>query len=383
MKLTNIFKEFFRSERAGGFVLIASTFVSLMLTNALPGLHYEKLWHFNLLNTSIEHIINDGLMAVFFLLIALELERELYIGELSNIKNAMLPISSAIGGMLIPAAIFLVFNFGTASQPGAGIPMATDIAFALGILSLLGSRVPLSLKVFLTALAVIDDLGAIIVIAVFYTKDIVWGNLLISLLIFSALIIANRLKVKQLTPYLIGGALMWYFMLQSGVHSTISGVLLAFAIPFRGGDENSPSSKLQHFLHYPVAFLVLPLFALANTAIKIDSNFLHVLSERNSIGIIAGLFIGKPLGITLFALLAVKFRLSSLPEGVSWKNIIGIGFLGGIGFTMSIFIAILAFNETAIINNSKMMILLASLISGSLGLLWLRLSLPPKVYADE
>ena len=314
-------------------------------------------------------------MSIFFLLIGLELEREIFAGELSNLKTAALPIFGALGGMIVPAGIFLLFNFGPPTQAGAGIPMATDIAFAIGVLSLLGKRVPVSLKIFLTALAVIDDLGAIIIIAIFYTSTIVFLNLFIALGIFAGLLLLNRLKIHNLIPYFIGGIAMWYFMQQSGVHATISGVLLAFAIPFGDGSEKSPSFKLQHRLHFPVAFVILPLFAAANTCIPLGGDWLKGVGEVNSLGIIAGLAIGKPLGIWLFAFLSVVMGLSVLPEELKWKHIIGAGCLGGIGFTMSIFITLLAFNDTEIINHSKIAILIASLVAGLCGILWLKLSL--------
>jgi len=307
MKKTKLFTEFFESEKAGGILLVLVTILSLILANSFWQKEYINFWHQSIGSHSIIDWINDGLMAIFFLLIGLELEREIYLGELSSIKNAALPVFGALGGMLIPAGIFLWINFGTPTQPGAGIPMATDIAFAIGILSLLGNRVPTSLKVFLTALAVIDDLGAIIVIAIFYTKTIAFTNLLIALGIWVALLILNRLKIRNLIPYLIGGVFMWYFMLYSGIHATITGVLLAFAIPFGKGDKKSSSYLLQHFLHKPVAFLILPLFALANTCITIGSDWTSGLGHENSLGIITGLVIGKPLGIVLFSLLGVTW----------------------------------------------------------------------------
>ena len=289
MKLTRLFKEFFNSEKAGGLILVFVTVLSLVLANSAWQTSYINFWHFDLGGHSIVHWINDGLMTIFFLLIGLELERELYNGELSDIKNASLPIFAAIGGMLLPAGLFLLFNFGTDTQSGAGIPMATDIAFAIGILSLLGNRVPASLKIFLLAVAIVDDLGAIIIIAIFYTTSLVFTNLFIALGIWGLLIILNRLKVFNLIPYLIGGIAMWYFMLHSGVHATITGVLLALAIPFGNGGEKSPSFILQHFLHKPVAFLILPLFAIANTCISIGDSWLSGLGQTNSLGIISGL----------------------------------------------------------------------------------------------
>lgn len=378
IKSTKLFKDFFESEKAGGLILMACTLISLVLANSIFSSGYLHFWHTNFAGQPIEYWINDGLMVIFFLLIGLELEREVYLGELSNIKNALLPIFGAIGGMLIPAGLYLFFNFGTNTQSGAGIPMATDIAFALGILSLLGNRVPTSLKIFLTALAVIDDLGAILVIAIFYTKTLFWNNLLMALGIFVVLLIFNRLKVRNLIPYLIGGVVMWYFMLNSGVHATITGVLLAFAIPFGNGNKKSTSFILQHFLHKPVAFIILPIFALANTAILLSSNMGEILTEHYSIGIALGLIVGKPLGIFTLSFLAVKSGICELPSDLNWKSIIGVGFLGGIGFTMSIFVTLLAFDDSTIINNAKFIILLSSLTAGIIGFLSLKLTLKMK-----
>lgn len=376
MKITKLFKAFFESEKLGGLVLIICTLLSLLLANSAFGESYHHFWLTEFAGQSIEYWINDGLMTIFFLLIGLELEREIYQGELSNIKDALLPIFAAIGGMLIPAAIFLFFNFGTATQSGAGIPMATDIAFALGVLSLLGNRVPLSLKIFLTALAVIDDLGAILIIAIFYTKTLLWTNLFIALGMFVFLYVLGKyFKVKNLIPYLIGGVIMWYFMLNSGVHATITGVLLAFAIPFGNGGEKSTSYILQHFLHKPVAFIILPIFALANTAIVMSGNISEILTENYSLGIALGLIIGKPLGIFLITFIAVKVGLCKLPSDLNWKSVLGVGFLGGIGFTMSIFITLLAFDNETVINNAKFIILLSSLVAGVLGFVFLKATL--------
>lgn len=372
MQSTSIFKQFIRSEKSGGILLIFCTLVSLLLANSSLGAQYLHFWHVSIANQPIEYWINDGLMTVFFLLIGLELEREVYNGELSSIKNALLPISGALGGMIVPALIYLFINWGTDTQSGAGIPMATDIAFALGILSLLGNKVPISLKIFLTALAVIDDLGAILVIAFFYTEEVFWGNLGIAMAIFGLMLLLNRLKVHNMIPYLILGVIMWYFMLHSGVHATITGVLLAFAMPFSAGDEKSPSILLQKYLHYPVAFIILPIFALANTAIEFPSNVMSSLQSNYAIGIALGLLLGKPFGIMLFSYLSVRFKMGVLPEGSNWKTILGAGFLGGIGFTMSIFISLLAFSDHQIINNSKIMILIASLVAGIIGFSYLK-----------
>lgn len=383
MKLTKLFREFFDSEKAGGLILIIATALSLILANSQWQGAYTEFWATDWGGHTITQWINDGLMAIFFLLIGLELEREIYEGELSDIRNASLPIVAALGGMLVPAGIFMLLNYGLPTQAGTGIPMATDIAFAIGILSLLGNKVPASLKVFLTALAVIDDLGAIVVIAIFYSASISLSNLLIALGIYAVLILLNRLKVYSLIPYIIGGILMWYFMLNSGVHATITGVLLAFAIPFGKSIDKSPSYKIQHFLHKPVAFFILPLFAVANTGIVIKSGWQDGLLEMGSLGIIAGLVIGKPLGISLFSYLAVKFKLSKLPTELKWGNIIGVGFLGGIGFTMSIFITLLAYTDMDMVNNAKISILIGSVVAAIIGLVWLKIMLVKPVEDED
>ncbi|RVT76555.1 Na+/H+ antiporter NhaA [Flavobacterium sufflavum] len=380
---SDLFKDFFENEKLSGLVLIGCTLVSLSLANSAFSEQYLHTWHTKIGSQSMEYWINDGLMTIFFLLIGLELEREIYLGELSNIKEALLPIFAALGGMLVPAGLYLILNYGTNAQSGAGIPMATDIAFALGVLSLLGNRVPLSLKIFLTALAVIDDLGAILVIAIFYTKTIFWNNLLIALGILLVLFILNRMKVKSLTLYLIGGVFMWYFMLNSGIHATITGVLLAFVIPFGDGSKKSISYKLQHFLHSPVAFIILPLFALANTAILLGSDIGTTLSLDYSKGILLGLVIGKPLGIALFSFIAVSIGLCKLPNDLNWKTIISVGFLAGIGFTMSIFVTLLAFDDNHIINKAKFIILLSSLIAGCIGFMLLKQNLKESNQIDN
>lgn len=372
---TKLFSNFFDSEKSSGIILIVVTIVSIALANSAFQENYIAFWHQQMGSHSLVDWINDGLMTIFFLMIGLELEREIYNGELSNIKNAMLPIVAALGGMLIPAGLYLLLNFGTETQAGAGIPMATDIAFAVGILSLLGNKVPLPLKIFLTALAVIDDLGAILVIAIFYTKAIIFTNLFIALGIWILLFILNRLKVRNLIPYLIGGGLMWFFMLNSGIHATISGVILAFVIPFGNGDEKSTSYILQHALHKPVAFFILPLFALANTCIPLGGDLLGGLKDSGSLGILLGLVIGKPLGILLFAFLGSLIGICTLPNDIKWKHILGTGFLGGIGFTMSIFITLLAYDDNVHINNSKIAILFASFLAGIIGYFVLKLTL--------
>jgi NhaA family Na+:H+ antiporter len=375
IQLTRLFNEFYNSEKAGGLILVFVTFLSLVMANSSLQTEYISFWHTSLGGHDLVHWINDGIMTIFFLLIGLELEREIYKGELSDIRNAALPVFAAFGGMLVPAGLYLLLNLGTDKMSGAGIPMATDIAFAIGILYLLGKSVPPSLKVFLTALAVVDDLGAIMIIAIFYTASLALTNLFIALAIYGSLIVLNRLKVHNLIPYLIGGAAMWYFMLNSGVHATITGVLLAFAVPFGDGSEKSPSFILQHFLHKPVAFFILPVFSLANTCIPLAGNIQEGLSQTYSMGIIAGLVVGKPLGILLLSFIAVGLGICKLPAGLNMKRIAGAGLLAGIGFTMSIFITLLAFEDNDIVNNSKIAILTASVISGLMGFVWLKRAL--------
>ncbi|MGH8110104.1 MAG: Na+/H+ antiporter NhaA [Arenimonas sp.] len=374
--LSKTYNAFFQSEKTGGLLLVACTIASLLVANSMLGPNYLQFWHTNLGGLSIEQWVNDALMAVFFLFVGLELERELYSGELSDFRNALLPIIAAVGGIAVPALIHFAFNAGTPTQAGAGIPMATDIAFALAVLALQGSRIPASLKIFLTALAVIDDLGAIVVIAVFYTDTVSVAYLLGAFAVYAVLLVFNRMfKVFALYPYLIGGAIMWFLMLKSGVHPTIAGVLLAFAIPFsaKAEDESSPSHRLENMLHKPVAFFILPAFALANTGIIIASGWESELLSANSLGIIAGLVIGKPVGIVVLNAIAVAFGLCKLPSDLKWSHIIGAGMLGGIGFTMSIFISNLAFsNNAAEINAAKMAILGASSVAGILGYWWLR-----------
>jgi Na+:H+ antiporter, NhaA family len=375
-KPLDLFKEFFQSEIAGGMLLIFCTILSISLANTSFGESYIHLIHTHLdlsfwnirLDHSLEQWVNDGLMAVFFLLVGLEIERELYKGELSSFKNALLPILAAIGGMTVPALIHFLFNAGTPYQQGFGIPMATDIAFALGILSLAGSRIPVSLKIFLTALAIIDDLGAITVIAVFYTKSFSWIYLAIALAIFGLLFMLGKRKYNALPVYIIGGIIMWYCMMQSGIHATIAGVLLAFAIPFHREDAKNISYALQHALHKPAAYFILPVFALVNTAIVLPQTISSDLLNSNATGIITGLFFGKLIGILGFSYLAIKLGWSALPQQVSWRLMTGAALLGGIGFTMSLFIANLAFQDAQVITESKLSILVSSLLSAIIGL---------------
>lgn len=369
--MKKLFKEFLESEKAGGIILICCTFFSLMLSNSTFGSTYISFWTYEVFNHSISHWINDGLMTIFFLLIGLELEREVYAGELSTLKKAALPLFGALGGMLVPALIFFIFNVNQASVSGVGIPMATDIAFALGILSLLGSKVPLPLKIFLTALAVIDDLGAILIIALFYSNDLALIPLVIVGICMAILFIFNRMEIHHPIPYIIGGIIMWYFMLQSGIHATISGVLLAFVIPFGTGTDNTLSSRLQHWLHFPVAYAILPLFALSNTAILIPSGILSSLAGNLSLGIILGLLVGKPLGIFLATYIGVKLKWTKLPKVFNFKVVFGVAILGGIGFTMSMFTSFLAFKSVAFIDISKLSILIASSLAAVIGYFYL------------
>ena len=375
MVLSRTFQDFVRSEKAGGLLLLACTVLALSVANSPAGGVYADLWQEVYLGLSLGHWINDALMAVFFLLVGLELERELYNGELSDWRNALLPIVAAIGGALVPAGVHLALNAGTPTQGGAGIPMATDIAFALGILALVGDRIPFQLRVFLTALAVIDDLLAIIIIAVFYTNTLEVAWLLGALAVFAGLVLLNRRRVMTMWPYLLGGAFLWWLMLKSGVHPTLAGVMLAFAIPFspRAEDETSPSHRLEHALHRPVAFIVLPLFALANTGVLLGADWSAGLVTANGLGIIAGLLLGKPVGIVLASLLAIRLGWCRLPAELGWKHLLGAGLLGGIGFTMAIFIANLAFSgRPELVDASKMAILAGSLAAGAAGWAWLR-----------
>lgn len=381
-RLSNTFTAFIDSEKTSGIVLMGCTVLSLGLANSSIGTSYSALWQSSIGGASLEHWINDGLMTIFFLLIGLELERELYNGELAQLKNALLPICAAIGGMITPALIHLGINGGTPTQPGVGIPMATDIAFALGVLAILGDRVPASLKVFVVAFAIMDDLGAVVVIAAFYTTHLSIWHLVGAAGVWILLAMLNHaFRVMSLVPYLFGGLLLWWLILQSGVHATIAGVALAFAIPFtaREEDEASPSHRLERSLHKPVAFIILPIFALANTGIAVGADWLENLTSPNSVGVIAGLTLGKPVGVIMLCAVAVASGLCRLPADLTWREIAGAGILGGIGFTMSIFIANLAFHgDPATTNASKLAVLLASLIAGTAGFLWLRVFGKPR-----
>ncbi|MFV0220489.1 MULTISPECIES: Na+/H+ antiporter NhaA [Empedobacter] len=386
MIVSKLFNQFFHSQTSGGILLIFCTAFSLLLANSPIAESYDAIWLTDMFGHSFAHWINDGLMAIFFFLIGLELKREVFVGELSDTKKAILPVFAALGGMLIPAFIFFLTNKGTDTIHGFGIPMATDIAFAVAIITMLGKRVPLSLKVFLTALAVIDDLGAIVVIALFYPNPelpLDFTQFGIAIAILLGLFALNKLKVKSIIPYIIGGIAVWWFMLHSGIHATIAGVLVAFTIPFDKDDSKSLSAKMEHALHIPVAFIILPLFALANTAITIDGGGLAHFSIPLASGIFLGLVVGKPVGITLFTWIAVKLGLCELPTAVNFKRVFGVGILGGIGFTMSIFVSMLAFKDPSYINEAKLMILVASLTAAIVGFIVLKILLTTKQdYSD-
>lgn len=375
MKRNKIFKDFISNEKSAGLILIFCTAISLVLANCLISQQYIHLWHTTVLSKSIEFWINDGLMTIFFLFVGLEIKREIFVGELSDIKKATLPVIAAIGGMLIPALIHFIFNKGTATQIGFGIPMATDIAFSLAILSLLGNRVPNSLKTFLIALAIMDDLGAIIVIALFYANSFSTLYFGFAMLLLAIMLILNRFKVYRTWAYLSIGMLMWYFMYKSGIHATITGVLIAFVIPFDKSVQNTALNKLQQKLNLPVAYIILPLFALANTAIPIPFSILNNLSSPNSYGIIFGLLIGKPLGIFLFSVFGVLIGICAIPENLKKYHLLFVGLLAGMGFTMSIFITVLAYTDPVIITSSKIAIMVGSAAAGALGYIGLRLTL--------
>jgi NhaA family Na+:H+ antiporter len=369
MIITNYFKKFFQIAQSSGNLLIICVILSLLIANSSLGSNFQELLDFKLGSYSISLWINDGLMTIFFLLVGLEIKREILEGELSSFKNATLPIFAALGGMLVPAAIFYFFNQGSKYENGWGIPMATDIAFSLAIISMLGKRVPVSIKIFLTALAIVDDLGAIVVIAIFYTEKIETTYLLLSGLVLFILIILNFFKVKRHIFYLIPGVFLWYFMHHSGIHATIAGVLLAFTIPTNESDtEISPLEKLEEKLHTPVNYFIMPLFALANTNIKFHNGMVDGLFTNFGYGIILGLALGKVIGINLFSFIAIKLKLSDLPNNSKWSQMLGAGLLAGIGFTMSIFIALLSYKgELEIQEEAKFAILVASAISGFMG----------------
>ena len=419
-RILSPFQEFFQQEASSGILLMIATILSLVWANSPWAESYFALWHTNVtfsfgsfgISKDLLHWINDGLMAVFFFVVGLEIKREVMVGELASLRKAILPIVAAVGGMLIPAGFYILLNPGGPSQAGWGIPMATDIAFALGILSLLGKRVPLSLKIFLTAVAIVDDLGAVLVIALFYTSKIVWISLLIGIVFLIILIIMNRLGVRSPIVYALLGIVLWVAFFKSGVHATIAGVLLAMTIPVRtrintegfisnanffleefrthgktgesvltSADQRAaiqaievaaehaqtPLQRLEHILHPWVGYFIMPIFALANAGIAIKGDFLSAFAQPVTLGVMAGLIFGKQIGIFSASYIAVKLGWSDLPSGMTWTRLYGLAWLAGIGFTMSLFIASLAFGESEFLAMSKAGILVASLISGIAG----------------
>jgi len=414
------FQEFFQQEASSGILLIIATIIALIWANSPWAESYVHLWETKLtvsfgtfgISKDLLHWINDGLMAIFFFVVGLEIKREVLVGELSSPRQAILPIVAAIGGMALPAGFYLLFNAGGPAHAGWGIPMATDIAFALGVLSLLGDRVPLSLKIFLTAVAIVDDLGAVLVIALFYTSNLVWGSLLIGVIFLVALIIVNRLGVRSPLVYSLLGFGLWVAFLKSGIHATIAGVLLAMTIPVRtrintdeffshtsffldefrkqgkpgesvltNKDQRStiqaievaaehaqtPLQRLEHTLHPWVSNFIMPVFALANAGVALKGNFLTFFTQPVTLGIMAGLVLGKQIGVFLASYLAIKLKWADMPSGMTWTSLYGLAWLAGIGFTMSLFIAGLAFKESEFLTSAKTGILIASLISGIAG----------------
>jgi Na+:H+ antiporter, NhaA family len=387
-----VFKRFIRSGSIGGIFLLGCVMISLIIANSDAGAGFnawlgkEWGWHGIHLRMPVISWINDGLMALFFLLVGLEIKRSLIEGELSSPKRAALPVVAAIGGATLPALIYFLINTGTPAARGWGIPMATDIAFAIGILSILGKRVPPSLRIFLAALAIADDLIAIIVIAIFYSPGLDATYLFYGSLIFGVMVLMNRLGVKQLYAYLLPALPLWYVVHHSGIHATIAGVLTAFTIPTTVDARVSPLERLEHLLAHPVNFVIMPLFALANTNIRFRPGMDELLLKPLGLGIIAGLIVGKPLGIFFSSWLVVKLKLAKLPSKSKWGHLLGIGLLGGIGFTMSIFIALLSFSDEGTRHNAKFAVVVASALSGIVGSCWLlcldryyKVKLPPQL----
>jgi len=373
-----VFTHFFKSSSAGGIVLLLCVAISLLIANSSLAEGFTEILNtevgYNTGNVNLRYPIllwiNDGLMAIFFLLVGLEIKREVVEGELSSVKQAALPVLAAIGGVIVPALIYSSFNSSNATTAnGWGIPMATDIAFALGILSLLGNKVPGGLKIFLAALAIVDDLMAILVIAIFYSTNIHFEYLEYAAALFAIQIIFNRMGLKNLAFYIIPGMVMWYCIHHSGIHATIAGVLTALTLPTNDTDIESPLEKLEHLLTRPVNFIIMPIFAIANTNITVETGMLQGLTGTMGLGILLGLVLGKPIGIVAMSWLSVKLKIAKLPHATTWTHVIGLGLLGGIGFTMSIFIALLSFNKVQYQNEAKFAILTASVIAGVSGFL--------------
>ena len=372
------FKWFFKLEAASGLILLIAAILALIISNSIySNLYFESLEKYLFiginefgLKLSVLHWINDALMAIFFFFVTLEIKREFLQGELSNIKQALLPIIAAVGGMLVPALIYVFINFGDSETlTGWAIPSATDIAFSLGVLSLLGKRVPLSLKVFLTALAIIDDLGAIVIIAIFYSGDLSIKYLLLMLLAFLILLFINKFNIKKFLPYLIVGLFLWDFTHNSGIHATIAGVLLAMTIPHRKNEKDfSLLIKVEHSISPYVAFGIMPLFAFANAGVSLEGLSFSSLLDKVPLGILLGLFVGKQLGVFIFSYISIKLKIAQMPRNTSWYNFYGVGVLTGIGFTMSLFVGNLAFAESIqYMDGVKIGVLTGSLLSTLFG----------------
>ncbi|MBR9789743.1 MAG: Na+/H+ antiporter NhaA [Vibrionaceae bacterium] len=383
--MNDAIRDFFKMESAGGILLVIAAAIAMTIANTPLGETYQSFLHTYVLGMSVSHWINDGLMAVFFLLIGLEVKRELLEGALKSKETAIFPAIAAVGGMLAPALIYVAFNASDAEAvSGWAIPAATDIAFALGIMALLGKRVPVSLKVFLLALAIIDDLGVVVIIALFYTGDLSTMALLVGFAMTGLLFVLNAKKVTKLTPYMIVGAILWFAVLKSGVHATLAGVVIGFAIPLQGKPgEHSPLKHMEHALHPYVAFGILPLFAFANAGISLEGVSLSGLTSMLPLGIALGLLVGKPLGIFTFSWAAVKLGVAKLPEGIGFKHIFAVSVLCGIGFTMSIFISSLAFGNVSpeFDTYARLGILMGSTTAAIIGYVLLHLSLPKKAHA--
>ena len=357
-----------KRDALSGYLLLLCAVVSLVMANIGFGATYLDFWNTPVWGHPISHWINDGLMALFFLLVGLEIKREIFVGELHTPKRALLPVFAAVGGMLVPAAIYLALNFGQSTSTGFGIPMSTDIVFVVAILALLGVSAPPALKVFMLTLAVIDDIGAVLVIALFYNTGIDVLYLLAALLLFVVMLWLNKSrKVDAIWVYLLLGAILWVLMMTSGVHATLAGILTALAIPFRCEAVTNPSEKLSRILHPLVYLVVLPLFVLSNTAIVLDGAMLRNLIQPHSLGIVAGLMIGKPLGIVLFSWLVLIVGWAEKPKNVTWHQLLGGACLGGIGFTMSVFVATLSFDDPLLMESAKIAVLLASAASAVVG----------------
>jgi NhaA family Na+:H+ antiporter len=374
------FKDFTKSSYFGSLILFIAVVLSLVIANTFLSNSFHAILNTQFgfenkliqLRFSTESWINDGLMTVFFLLVGLEIKRELVEGELSSFKQASLPIMAAFGGAIVPAIIFFGLNYGKDTIHGWGIPMATDIAFALAAISLLGKSVPSSLKIFLAALAIVDDLIAILVIALFYTNELHLIYLFYAGIIICVLILFNRLGIKNYLFYVIPGLFVWYFVHHSGIHATIAGVAVAFTLPTNTTADESPLEKLEHAIQNPVNYFIIPLFALVNTNITYIDGMFSGLFTPLGLGILLGLLLGKTIGISLTCFVATKFKIASLPENSTWFHIIGIGFLAGIGFTMSIFVSLLSFDDVSYINEAKFSILITSTLAGIIGYQFLK-----------